>query len=131
MKGILIFLFLLAPGLVYGKPIYLTCLLTGNPRVYEIKLDEDNGIITHTNIDEGKRLLTFNTKGFFSVNEVSYQRTINPTSPLSVTQVYTINRTTLDISTLWIFKNGSSDNPIVHGAHRKCVIEEKGKNRKF
>jgi len=129
MKVISFFLLLLVPALAWGKPVYLKCLLTrddGNRLIYEIKLDEDSGIITHASINlEGKRISTFNTKGFFSANEVSYQRIIGVDS-LPITDTYTINRITLDISNLWTYEG--SNNKTGYGT---CEIEETKKNRKF
>ncbi len=70
--------------------------------------------------------MTFNAKGFFSANEVSYQHKANMDTPLPVTETYSINRTTLEVVSLWTY-SGSNNTP----EYGQCEIVEVTSNRKF
>lgn len=111
----------------HAEPSYLICKLTysGDKVVsYSVKVDEANGMITHS-FDE----VTFNAKGFFSANTISYQDSViaNKNDGSSIT--YAIDRTTLKAIavTSWVFAGTTNEATLGEGS---CEVE-KVKDRKI
>ena len=93
-KVIMAITMLLAPVLVNAEPIYLKCTTAADKdgsRVFEVKLDEATGKITHTGKEKA-----FNADGFFESNAISYK---NVYIVDDVSQITTVNidRTNLKV----------------------------------
>ncbi|WP_339879045.1 hypothetical protein [Pseudidiomarina gelatinasegens] len=79
-----------------AEPVYLDCELFNSESeksVFSVKLDEDNGKVTHSTAN-GYGL---NAEGFFKVDEISYQQ-ISVFSGIKMTQRWTISRIDLSAS---------------------------------
>lgn len=95
MKIALLAIFSILMGkIAYAEPIYLDCSynLGSDTILFSVKLDEDTNTITHTREDGS----FFNSVGFFSASEMSYQRIIIGQG-IKVIQKYTINRISLSV----------------------------------
>ena len=95
MKIALLAIFSILIGkIAYAEPIYLDCSykLGSDTIIFSVKLDEDTNTITHKREDGS----AFNTVGFFSATEMSYQRIIIGQG-IKVIQRYTINRMNLSV----------------------------------
>lgn len=81
-------------SVAFAEPVYLDCTIGSGKetRHFSVKLDEATGKITHTN----KNGSAYNSEGFFSANEITYQKIII-TSGIKVTDQYRINRTDLSV----------------------------------
>jgi hypothetical protein len=92
--------FLWLCGAASAAPVYLDCVTkVQNPKPgaasefrFSLKADEASGNVTHNDADGS----AFNTKGFFSANEISYQH-VNAGSSFTTTTVYQIDRTNLSV----------------------------------
>ena len=80
--------------IAYAESLYLDCSyqLGSETIPFSLKFDEDTNKITHTRKDGS----VFNTTGFFSATEMSYQRIIIGQG-IKVIQTYTINRMNLSV----------------------------------
>jgi predicted AlkP superfamily pyrophosphatase or phosphodiesterase len=78
----------------YADPVSLDCSYNLGSDVipFSVKFDENTNKITHTREDGS----VFNAVGFFSANEMSYQRIIIGQG-IKVIQTYIINRTNLSV----------------------------------
>ncbi len=78
----------------YAEPIYLDCsiLLEAETRRFSVKLDEVTNKITHTSEDGG----AFNTDGFFTADEISYQQ-IQIVRGVKIVIAYAISRINLSV----------------------------------
>ena len=95
MKIVLLATFSILIGkIAYAGPIYLDCYyqLGSDTVPFSVEFDEDTNKITHTREDGSD----FNAAGFFSANEMSYQRIIIGQG-IKVIQTYTINKTNLSV----------------------------------
>jgi hypothetical protein len=101
MRNIAAFAIILACGAASAAPVYLDCVTRFDRPIkgaaesfkFGIKIDEANGTITHTESDGS----AFNTKGFFSANEISYQN-IDPGKTFITAITYQIDRTNLSVA---------------------------------
>ena len=95
MYRFLTLLAVMATNVVMADPVYLNCDITeeGKNKSFTVKLDEDSGKISHTNSSGSG----FNTEGFFSPNEITYQNII-VTQGIKITYKYVIDRTTLVVN---------------------------------
>lgn len=104
---------LLVPFSIFAAPVYLDCTTRPDlPKVgamaefkFSLKIDEATSDITHTDPDGD----AFNTKGFFSANEISYQKRSVANFPraghsLSTDTAYRIDRTNLSIQRSYVSK---------------------------
>ena len=88
-------IFLISIGkIAYAEPVYLDCSHSSGSETlrFSVKLDEETNKITHTNEDGS----AFNTDGFFTADNISYQK-ISFIQGVKVVQKYTINRIDLSV----------------------------------
>jgi hypothetical protein len=133
MKIASLSLFLILMGkIAYAEPVYLDCIeqKDSETKRFSVKLDEDTNKITHTH-ENG---FAFNTDGFFTANEISYQQIV-VSSGLKIISKYTINR--MDLSFHTQMSSGSVEFPAqipmtVIGVHSgTCSIVAVNKKNKI
>ena len=88
-----------------AAPIYLDCTIkhTGGTIEFTVKTDENTGKITQTNESGG----AFNAEGFYSTNQITYQNS-DIGGGVKFTYVYTINRSDLSLTRLFIAEPANS-----------------------
>ena len=108
-QSILAFLIMLFSAKVSATPVYLGCSVSSEEETNEfsVTIDEDTKKITH--ID--KNGITFNSDGFFSANEISYQL-VKP-GIITIKKLYKIDRTSLFMTYRFLLESEVSNTEII------------------
>lgn len=111
------------------EPIYLECKANNdnekNKRIWEITVDESNNHITH--ILKGKA--SYNTKGVFSSDSISYSKGSNIDNLVIITENVYIDRITLDFKHEVFIKNNIDGSTETQTDIGECIVLETPKRK--
>lgn len=108
-------LLLLVPVMAAAKPVYLKCKNPGNTLPFDVTVDEATGKVSQT------RKPIFDAQ--FTPTEINYEH-VKSGGPLGIKEKFTINRQTLELTTVWTIGDGRTGEPKSNTYVAKCEVVE-------